>query len=106
MQYITRPRFHSFFPSSYKETTRQQTQLFSLHLVKKKKRSRERKTHFILNVMPAEPGALLKHENTNLICTFCQSGGGIPARTRGSRFPRTSPEVVAFVVALITATKE
>lgn len=29
----------------------------------------------ILNTMPAEPGALIKHMRTQ-ICTFCQSGGG------------------------------
>lgn len=34
------------------------------------------------NMMPAEPGALIKYMRTQ-ICTFCQSGGGFPTETRG-----------------------
>lgn len=35
----------------------------------------------ILNMMPAEPGALISYKRTQ-ICTFCQSGGGFPTETR------------------------
>lgn len=35
----------------------------------------------ILNTMPAEPGALIKHMRTQ-ICTFCQSVGGFPTEMR------------------------
>lgn len=35
----------------------------------------------ILNTMPADTGALIKHMRTQ-ICTFCQSGGGFPAEMR------------------------
>ena len=37
---------------------------------------------WFLNMMPAEPGALIKYMRTQ-ICTFCQSGGGFPTETRG-----------------------
>lgn len=32
-------------------------------------------------MMPAEPGALISYMRTQ-ICTFCQSGGGLPTETR------------------------
>lgn len=35
----------------------------------------------ILDMMPAEPGALISYMRTQ-ICTFCQSGGGFPTETR------------------------
>lgn len=37
---------------------------------------------WFLNMMPAEPGALIKYMRTQ-IRTFCQSGGGFPTETRG-----------------------
>lgn len=40
------------------------------------------KKNITLNMMPAEPGALIKYMRTQ-ICTFCQSGGGFPTETRG-----------------------
>lgn len=41
-----------------------------------------KKNNNTLNMMPAEPGALIKYTRTQ-ICTFCQSGGGFPTETRG-----------------------
>lgn len=59
-------------------TVKRPTALLTLHLVFTHTR---RKTN-ILNMMPAEPGALIKYTRTQ-ICTFCQSGGGFPTETRG-----------------------
>lgn len=58
-------------------TVKRPTALLTLHLVFTHTR---RKTN-ILNMMPAEPGALIKYTRTQ-ICTFCQSGGGFPTETR------------------------
>lgn len=54
------------------------TALLTLHLVF----TYTRKKNNILNMMPAEPGALIKYMRTQ-ICTFFQSGGGYPAETMG-----------------------
>lgn len=53
--------------------------LLTLHLVFTDTTWKKNNT---LNMMPAEPGALIKHMRTQ-ICTFCQSGGGFPTETRG-----------------------
>lgn len=52
------------------------TALLTLHLVCTLRRKKN-----ILNMMPAEPGALISYMRTQ-ICTFCQSGGGFPTETR------------------------
>lgn len=46
----------------------------------------------ILNMMPAEPGALIKYMRTQM-CTFCQSGGGFPTETRGWVSQKPSTEL-------------
>lgn len=66
--------FHTFFPMTVKKPT----VLLTLHLVF----TYTRKKNITLNMMPAEPGALIKYMRTQ-VCTFCQSGGGFPAGTRG-----------------------
>lgn len=71
----THPRF--FLTFFFLRQSEKPTVLLTLHLVftiQGKKKT--------LNMMPAEPGALIKYTRTQ-ICTFCQSGGGFPTETRG-----------------------
>ena len=79
IQYIvtTHPRFFSHLFFFFLRQSEKPTVLLTLHLVFTY--TRKKKT---LNMMPAEPGALIKYTRTQ-ICTFCQSGGGFPTETRG-----------------------
>lgn len=51
-----------------------------------------RKKNSTLNMMPAEPGALINYTRTQ-ICTFCQSGGGFPTEKKGLGFPKPALKV-------------
>lgn len=75
---------HLFFSLQQSEKP---TVLLTLHLVFTHTRKKKTHTHNTLNMMPAEPGALIKYMRTQ-ICTFCQSGGGFPTENKGLGFPK------------------